>query len=293
MVTRENNRISKFWGLSTDAKPLWCENGSEFYEMDTDKVFHFAEDAGWVYASHTLSTIAITTPPTKTTYWWGETFDATGMVVTATYSDESTVNLTSIVDYSKEPLTASGNVVVRAYWHDLNQAVTVNKKLEKIKVETLPTKTAYLDGDSVDMTGAVVKGYYNDGTNATITEYTTVPASTVALTDTKITVSYTENGITKTDEFPIVVTKKLSSIAITTAPTKTTYTAGETFDPDGMVVTATYSDTSTQEVTNYTYSPTAALTTDDTSITVTFVEAEVSKTATQAITVNAEETTEE
>ena len=34
---------------------------------------------------------------------------------------------------------------------------------------------------------------------------------------------------------------KLTSIAITKAPTKTTYTQGETFDPAGMVVTATYS----------------------------------------------------
>ena len=49
-------------------------------------------------------------------------------------------------------------------------------------------------------------------------------------------------------------TKTLSSIAITTAPTKTTYSVGDTFDPTGMVVTATYSDSSTAVVDTYSYS---------------------------------------
>jgi len=82
----------------------------------------------------------------------------------------------------------------------------------------------------------------------------------------------------------------LSSIEITTPPTKTTYTEGETFDPTGMVVTATYSDSSTGEVTaSCTFSPSTstALTTSDTEITVSYTENAVEKTATQAITVNA------
>ena len=79
----------------------------------------------------------------------------------------------------------------------------------------------------------------------------------------------------------------LSSIAITTAPTKTTYTEGETFDATGMVVTATYADSSTDDVTaSCTFSPSTALTTSDTEITVSYTENELTKTATQAITVN-------
>ncbi|MDR1754211.1 MAG: InlB B-repeat-containing protein, partial [Eubacterium sp.] len=41
---------------------------------------------------------------------------------------------------------------------------------------------------------------------------------------------------------PGAPSKTLNSIAITTAPGKTVYTAGESFDQTGMVVTATYSD---------------------------------------------------
>ena len=78
----------------------------------------------------------------------------------------------------------------------------------------------------------------------------------------------------------------LSSIAITTAPAKTTYTAGESFNKTGMVVTATYSNGSTATVTDYTVSPSAALTTSNTSVTISYTEGDVTRTATQAITVN-------
>jgi len=78
----------------------------------------------------------------------------------------------------------------------------------------------------------------------------------------------------------------LSGIAVTTAPTKTTYNEGETFDPTGMVITATYSDNSTEAVTGYSYSPNGALTTSDTEITISYTENAVEKTTTQAITVN-------
>lgn len=77
--------------------------------------------------------------------------------------------------------------------------------------------------------------------------------------------------------------KTLSSIAVTTPPTKTTYTEGESFDPTGMVVTATYTDHSSAPITGYTYSPTGALTVGTTSITISYG----GKTTTQSITVNA------
>lgn len=77
--------------------------------------------------------------------------------------------------------------------------------------------------------------------------------------------------------------KTLVSIAVTTAPTKTVYNDGETFDPTGMVVTATYSDNSTENVTSScTFSP-SPLTQGTTSVTVSYQ----GKTATQLVTVNA------
>lgn len=53
-----------------------------------------------------VSSIAITTAPTKTNYIVGETFDATGMVVTATLASSATEDVTSDVTYSSSALTA-------------------------------------------------------------------------------------------------------------------------------------------------------------------------------------------
>ena len=84
-------------------------------------------------------------------------------------------------------------------------------------------------------------------------------------------------------------TATLTDIVITTPPTKTTYTAGESFDPTGMVVTAYYSDQSSRPLSNneYTYAPAGALTANDTEITVTYDDGlGTIKTAEQAITVS-------
>ena len=84
--------------------------------------------------------------------------------------------------------------------------------------------------------------------------------------------------------------KTLSSISVSTAPTKTTYTAGEYFDPTGLVITRTYSDSTSDTYTyaghtsDFTFSPTTstALTTSNTSVTITYG----GKSCNQAITVN-------
>lgn len=82
------------------------------------------------------------------------------------------------------------------------------------------------------------------------------------------------------------------SVAVKTAPTKTSYTAGETFDPAGLVLTVNYSDGTTAEVpytkddANFTFAPAldAKLTVDNKTVTVTYGEktAEISITVTEA-----------
>ena len=63
---------------------------------------------------------------------------------------------------------------------------------------------------------------------------------------------------------------KLTSIAVTTNPTKMEYEEGELFDPTGMVVTASYSDETTKVVTDYTYDKTEELAIFDSVITISY-----------------------
>ena len=78
---------------------------------------------------------------------------------------------------------------------------------------------------------------------------------------------------------------KLVSISITTAPTKTAYKAGETFSTAGMVVTATYSDGTSQVCTGYSVSPSGTLRAGMTSVTIQYTEDGITVSATQTISV--------
>ena len=75
------------------------------------------------------------------------------------------------------------------------------------------------------------------------------------------------------------------SLSIKTPPTKTAYTEGEKFSTSGMVVQVTYSNGVTATVTGYSYSPTGALSMNNTAITISYTEGGVTVTATQSITV--------
>lgn len=86
-----------------------------------------------------------------------------------------------------------------------------------------------------------------------------------------------------------VAIPKLSSINVTTPPSKTTYLEGETFKKDGMVVTAIYENGYKEEIKyEYKLDPTEStpLTPADKEIKVSFTEAGITQTATVPITVN-------
>jgi hypothetical protein len=62
----------------------------------------------------------------------------------------------------------------------------------------------------------------------------------------------------------------IEKIEITTAPDKLGYVAGEKFDPTGMVVTATYANGKTRDITRYVSWSEEALTDQDTTFTISF-----------------------
>lgn len=107
-----------------------------------------------------------------------------------------------------------------------------------------------------------------------------VPTSVVpGPTSSGTTTSGTPTPTSGTSTAPV---KVLQSIAVTKAPTTTVYTDGQSFDKTGMVVTATYSDGSTANVTDQCQISPTVLTESTTAVTITFG----GKTTTQAVTVN-------
>lgn len=244
-----------------------------------------------IYGTRTPVSLAVTTPPTKTVYEAGDSFDKTGMVVTVTYDDASTREVTN---YNCSPvvLSINDNYVTISYREMMTtvtttQPVTVKNLLKKIQIITPPTETAYEIGDTIDLTGMVVYAFYSDGSSHEISNYTYSPHVVSSASDTEVTITYTEDGITKTAIQDITVgnTPNLVSIAVSTPPTKVIYKAGEYFDTSGMVVTATFDNGTTKNVSGYTYSPTRTLQQGDSVITISYTKKGITKTTTQNITV--------
>ena len=159
-------------------------------------------------------------------------------------------------------------------------------KLVSIAITTPPAKTTYVSGETFNPAGMVVTATYSNGATLKATGYSFSPDT--ALTDgtTSVTIEYTEGGVTKPAEQAITVVHRLESISITTKPTKTTYEYGDSFQSAGMVVKATYSDGATANVTGYSCSPTLLSTVGTQTITVSYTENSVTKTATTSVTVN-------
>lgn len=86
-------------------------------------------------------------------------------------------------------------------------------------------------------------GYLNSHSSATLI---TITEDTITYDKYKNSSVSTTNSVTRVVTTPTV---NLSSIAVTTQPATTTFTVGDTFSAEGLVITATYSDGTTTDVT--------------------------------------------
>ena len=128
------------------------------------------------------------------------------------------------------------------------------KKLSGIAVTTPPDKTGYITGEAFDPAGMAVTASYSDKSTAPVTGYTWAPLYFDTDGIEYVTVSFRGKAAT------VAVTvsapeRTLSGIAVTTPPDKTEYALGEAFDPEGMVVTASYSNGDSEPASGYTWDP--------------------------------------
>lgn len=236
-------------------------------------------------AAKTLSSIAVTTPPTQTAYYAGDTFNRAGMVVTASFSDSSSSTVSydasgaNGYNYSTSALIAGATIHTISYTFEgvtktANVTISVTAVvLSSISISGTPTKTTYLVGQSFDPTGITVTATRNNGSTANVTSSTTFTPDPLTVGTTSVTASYTEGAVTKTATVSGLIVKDVSlvSISVSGTPNKTSYYAGENFVPTGVTITAHYDDSSSRVLgfEEVTFAPTP-LTAGTTSVTVTF-----------------------
>ncbi len=115
--------------------------------------------------------------------------------------------------------------------------------LDRLTV-TPPTKVEYVVGDEFAAAGMIVKAFYSDGTDVTLTasDYTVSGFSSTASGLVTVTITYMENTVT----FGVAVfdpdaPEVAQSLKVVTLPTQQIFGLADELDATGLVVEVTYS----------------------------------------------------
>lgn len=231
-----------------------------------------------------LTGIEVTKMPDKTAYDVGDSFDPSGMTVTAVYDDGTTEEVTgyTVSPEKMEEDTTAVTVTYNGFTAEVPVTV-ISSYIEMaalsldapVKNQELDTSVTVTSEDTSDEIRAAVEWYEGDTASgspvtgkAKVSQvYTAVITLTApegyafddgfeaTLNEENVSVSVSGNTATVTKVFPATEERALTGIEVTRMPDKTDYKVGENFDPAGMTVTASYDDGSTEEVTGYTCSP--------------------------------------
>ena len=199
------------------------------------------------------------TPSSNTIYESGEqemTHDNKSITFTArnTYKPASETNVTTL------PITVTG---YKADAKVADAKVTTTEPGIKLSYFQFMEKDSAGDWTSAPLTGTFkadtdykVEVYFNEIPGC---DYTELKKENVTVNGVEAdTFETTWSGFPYNKDYQVIrvlgkpeVIKKVDHIEITKEPNKTTYNAGDKFDPKGMVVTAVYKDGSSEPITNY------------------------------------------
>lgn len=252
-----------------------------FTPTDTDNYYNVTGTVSITVVEDTITSLTVTTPPTKTTYQHGETLDKTGLVLTATHTSGATTTLShndiTVTYQNGNAFVAGDNAVTFGYGGlTATQAVTVNKAdYTGIKTATGTVLAAGQTGATVTLPALPEGASYGiptDGSGTiTITDMTvsgttltyTAPASTAGQTgvvnipvtgasyyndyQVTVTVTSTDKQLQNISYAVENVNKTYGDIAFTNALTETTVDGEITYASNNTAVATV--NASTGEVT--------------------------------------------
>lgn len=268
---------------------------SYFCIQENDSSASYISEFKITYTPKTLSSISVSTAPTKTTYEAGEYFDPTGLVITRTYSDSTSDTYTyasHTSDFTFDPttstalITSNASVTITYGGKTCSQPITVNAAKTLSSISISGYTTSFVEGDSFSF-GGTVTAHYSDSSTENVTgssTYTGYNMTTVG--NQTVTVSYTYKGTTKTQTYDVTINKgTLSSIAV--SGQTTTYQKNNAFAFDGTC-TATFANGYQKVVTPTSVTSPDMSTGGTKQITVSFTYNGNTKTASYNITVNSD-----
>ncbi len=194
--------------------------------------------------------ITVSKMPDKTTYYQGELFDATGLVVSQTYTDGTSETITTGFEVSGFDSSSAGTKVITVTVSGKTATFEISvseASITAISVTTMPSKVNYHIGKEFDSTGIVVTATASDGNTIDVTKDCTYSGfDSSSPKQCGITVHY--GSFTCTFEVTIMQPERISDIFCQGKY----YFVGDALDLKVSYITVEYSDGSEEVTSGYT-----------------------------------------
>ncbi len=222
------------------------ESDTEFVVSNADgkaKITITADSASLEAEVNVLPIVNYSVSGLKSAYYYGDSFSAADVKVTAFYSDLTSFDVTEQVVFTAPEMIVAGSTISAIHnGFDLKDFLNTSLPTGTLTVITDPTKTHYEIGEVFDSTGLELGINYSDGTRKLLSagEYELVVSSPLTAADKLVSINYygasTSVSISVGDEAYIV------SLQLIGAPDVMTYYEGHLLNTSGVIIEAYMSD---------------------------------------------------
>jgi len=237
--------------------------------------------AGILLWGNGINHVQIKNMPAKTEYYIKERFDETGLDLEVTNRFGVTKSVTEGFECFSPTFMSAGEKTVEVMYKGYTIPITVNVKAKdysELKVIQQPQRTEFFVNEPLDFSGIKLEAHYGDSSSYETLEnpnsFTISPASFDRPGLYDVTIAY--ENVSTTYQIKIIQ-PEIETIVVSQPPNKTDYLIGDPLDHSGLTLTVTYSDGSTQMVTEgFTLSETKLNKPGNTTITVNYEGKEAS-----------------
>jgi hypothetical protein len=149
----------------------------------------------------TVKDLKISAPPAKTSYFVGETLNTSGLSLKVTYSNDAVEYVSTGFSWTPTALTVAGSQTITVSYGGKTTTFSVTVKADavsSIALKTMPSKTAYNAGETLNLSGLTLTASYASGKTETVSSGFTCTPTTLntAGAQIPITVKHTASGTT-------------------------------------------------------------------------------------------------
>ena len=231
------------------------QNGNPNPQYSTDS--SYLKFDGFAEQSKTVTSIAVKDEPSKTEYDHGDTVNLAGGVITVTYSDNSTEDVSMTdpkVSIDSGSIANINNNVVKINYSGKTTTfnIKVNDPVDSLAVTSPMNTIEYSHGDNLDFTGLKLTATKRSGATEDLTSTSdgvSISENVASVNSNKFTQTSADGVVpikgtqvitfsykNKTADETIIVNDTISSVSLISQPTKTVYKRGEDLNLTGAQV---------------------------------------------------------